>query len=438
MSATPLMPVEEALKHVLASVAAPTEREEVALAEAYGRTLASDVVSRRVQPPFANSAMDGYALRAADAAYASARVTVVGESAAGRPFDGRLGPGEAARIFTGAPLPEGADAVAMQENARREGETVILIAPVAPGDHVRAPGGDFDAGEIVLRAGHRLFARDLALAAAANYPTLAVRGRPRVAILASGDELVAPGATLGPAQIVSSNTYAVAGIVAAAGGVPIDLGIAGDDPAALAGKLAQAVAERADALVTLGGASVGDRDLTQQALLDAGMDLGFLARRHAAGQAANPRPARRDDRARPAGEPDLVDALRAVIPAAARPSAARRPRGQRRSDRAGAARRGPTGQRRASRLRARDAGARRRRSRLGDADREPGTPRWSRRLPTPTRCWCARRTRPPPLRAKCVGSSASHRSGREARYTRFPSLSTGSRRFFNRRMVPII
>ncbi len=275
MSATPLMPVEEALKHVLASVAAPTEREEVALAEAYGRTLASDVVSRRVQPPFANSAMDGYALRAADAAYASARVTVVGESAAGRPFDGRLGPGEAARIFTGAPLPEGADAVAMQENARREGETVILIAPVAPGDHVRAPGGDFDAGEIVLRAGHRLFARDLALAAAANYPTLAVRGRPRVAILASGDELVAPGATLGPAQIVSSNTYAVAGIVAAAGGVPIDLGIAGDDPAALAGKLAQAVAERADALVTLGGASVGDRDLTQQALLDAGMDLAF-------------------------------------------------------------------------------------------------------------------------------------------------------------------
>ena len=126
MSATPLMPVEEALERVLASVAAPTEREAVALAEAYGRTLASDVVSRRVQPPFANSAMDGYALRAADAARAPARLTVVGESAAGRPFDGRLGSGEAARIFTGAPLPEGADAVAMQENARREGETVIL------------------------------------------------------------------------------------------------------------------------------------------------------------------------------------------------------------------------------------------------------------------------------------------------------------------------
>jgi len=269
------MPVEEALERVLASVAAPTEREAVALAEVYGRTLASDVVSRRVQPPFANSAMDGYALRAADAACAPARLTVVGESAAGRPFDGQLGSGEAARIFTGAPLPDGADAVAMQENARREGETVILITPVAPGDHVRARGGDFDVGEIVLCAGRRLSARDVALAAAANHPTLAVRRRPRVAILASGDELVAPGAALGPAQIVSSNTFAVAGIVAATGGAPIDLGIAADDPKALAERLAQAVAERADVLVTLGGASVGDHDLMQQALVDAGMELGF-------------------------------------------------------------------------------------------------------------------------------------------------------------------
>ncbi|MGA2493755.1 MAG: gephyrin-like molybdotransferase Glp [Roseiarcus sp.] len=269
------MPVEEALERVLASIAAPTEREQVALAEAYGRTLASDVVSRRIQPPSANSAMDGYALRAADAARAPARLTVVGESAAGRPFDGRLGPGEATRIFTGAPLPEGADAVAMQENARREGATVILIAPVALGDHVRAPGGDFDAGEIVLRAGRRLSARDVALAAAADHPTLVVHRRPRVAILASGDELVAPGAGLGPAQIVSSNTFAVAGIVVAAGGAPIDLGIAADDPTALAESLAQAIAQRADVLVTLGGASVGDHDLTQQALVDAGMELGF-------------------------------------------------------------------------------------------------------------------------------------------------------------------
>jgi molybdopterin molybdotransferase len=219
--------------------------------------------------------MDGYALRAADAARARARLTVAGESAAGRPFGGRFGPGEAARIFTGAPLPEGADTVAMQENARREGVTIILDAPVAPGDHVRAPGGDFDAGEIVLRAGRRLTARDVALAAAADHPTLVVHRRPRVAILASGDELVAPGAGLGPAQIVSSNTFAVAGIVVAAGGAPIDLGIAADDPGALARSLAQATAQRADVLVTLGGASVGDHDLMRQALVDAGMKLGF-------------------------------------------------------------------------------------------------------------------------------------------------------------------
>ncbi len=275
MNATSLMPVEEALERVLASIAAPTEREQVALAEAYGRTLASDVVSRRIQPPSANSAMDGYALRAADAARAPARLTVVGESAAGRPFGGRLGPGEAARIFTGAPLPEGADAVTMQETVRREGATVILDAPVALGDHVRAPGGDFDAGEIVLRAGRHLSARDVALAAAADHPTLVVHRRPRVAILASGDELVAPGAGLGPAQIVSSNTFAVAGIIVAAGGAPIDLGIAADDSKALAESLAQAIAQRADVLVTLGGASVGDHDLTQQALVDAGMELGF-------------------------------------------------------------------------------------------------------------------------------------------------------------------
>jgi len=275
VNATPLMAVGEALERVLASVAAPTEREAVALAEAYGRTLASDVVSRRIQPPFANSAMDGYALRAADAARTPARLTVVGESAAGRPFGRRLGPGEAARIFTGAPLPEGADAVAMQETTRREGATVILEAPVALGDHVRAPGGDFDAGEIVLRAGRRLSARDVALAAAADHPTLVVHRCPRVAILASGDELVAPGAALGPAQIVSSNTFAVAGIVVAAGGAPIDLGIAADDSEALVESLSQAIAQRADVLVTLGGASVGDRDLTQQALVDAGMELGF-------------------------------------------------------------------------------------------------------------------------------------------------------------------
>jgi molybdopterin molybdotransferase len=269
------MPVEEALARVLASVPNPLEEERVPLAEAFGRTLARDVAARRVQPPFANSAMDGYALRAADAPAAQARLTVVGEAAAGRAFAGCLKPGEAARIFTGAPLPEGADAVAMQEIAQREGDGVTLGAPVAPGDHVRRRGCDFLEGEMLLSAGRRLTARDVALAAAADHPTLAVRRRPRVAILSSGDELAAPGEARGAAQIVASNAFAVAGVVAAAGGEPLDLGVAPDDPAALAARLAEARRANADVLTTIGGASVGDHDLIRQALADAGMSLGF-------------------------------------------------------------------------------------------------------------------------------------------------------------------
>ena len=275
MSRAPLMPVEEALAQVLAAVSNPLGEERVPLAEAFGRTLAGDVAARRVQPPFANSAMDGYALRAADAAGAQARLTVVGEAAAGRPFAGRLEPGQAARIFTGAPLPEGADSVAMQEIAERDGDAVTLGAPVAPGDHVRRRGCDFVEGEILLSAGRRLTARDVALAAAADHPTLAVRRRPRVAILSSGDELAAPGEARGAAQIVASNAFAIAGVVAAAGGEPLDLGAAPDDPAALADLLTQARRAKADVLTTIGGASVGDHDLVRKALADAGMSLDF-------------------------------------------------------------------------------------------------------------------------------------------------------------------
>ena len=200
MSRSPLTPVAEALARVLASVPDPLGEESVPLSEAFGRTLARDVVARRFQPPFANSAMDGYALRATDAAGAQARLTVVGEAAAGRPFARRLEPGEAARIFTGAPLPEGADSVAMQEIARRDGDSLFIGAPIAPGDHVRRRGRDFVEGEILLPAGRRLTARDVALAAAADHPTLAARRRPRVAILSSGDELVAPGEARGPSS----------------------------------------------------------------------------------------------------------------------------------------------------------------------------------------------------------------------------------------------
>ncbi|MGD1038807.1 MAG: gephyrin-like molybdotransferase Glp [Roseiarcus sp.] len=270
-----MISVEEALALVLASAREPLGEESVALGDALGRTLAREVRSLRAQPPFANSAMDGYALRAADAARAPARLDVIGESAAGHAFAGSVAVGQAVRIFTGAPMPAGADAVVAQEEARREGALVTLESGVAPGQNVRARGFDFEEGEAMLAAGRRLTPRDIALAAAADCPSLIVRRRPRVAILATGDELVAPGAARGPAQIVASNNFAVAGIAVAAGGEPIDLGVATDDRNALARGVALARAAQADVLVTLGGASVGDYDLVQKALIEAGMELGF-------------------------------------------------------------------------------------------------------------------------------------------------------------------
>ena len=270
----PMISVEEALRRVLAA-ASPLGAEDVELAQAYGRTLAAPVAAGRTQPPFANSAMDGYALRAADAQKPGARLRVVGESAAGRAFAGEVGPGEATRIFTGAPMPRGADSVALQEDADREADVVMLRVAAASGDNVREIGIDFREGEPLLEAGWRLSARDVALLAAANRPTASVRRRPRVAILATGDELRPPGEALGPAEIVASNNFFVAGLVQSEGGEALDLGIAADRPEALAERIAAARAARADVLVTLGGASVGDYDLVQKALIDAGMELGF-------------------------------------------------------------------------------------------------------------------------------------------------------------------
>jgi molybdopterin molybdotransferase len=271
-----MITVEEALARVLASAEAPLEEERVALESAYGRVLAGDLKALRTQPPFPNSAMDGYALRAADTAASPATLTVIGESAAGRAFQGAVGPGEAVRIFTGAPMPDGADAIVIQEDVRREGERIHLSAPALAGDNLRQAGVDFLAGEALIAAGRRLTPRDVALAAAANHAALAVRRRARVTILATGDELVAPGGgPLGPAQILASNNFAVAGVVEASGGVAIDLGIAVDELSALKAAVNRARDAQADVLVTLGGASVGDHDLVQQALLSAGMELGF-------------------------------------------------------------------------------------------------------------------------------------------------------------------
>ncbi len=270
-----MITVEEALARVLASVKSPLDEERIALEAAHGRMLARDLAALRTQPPFPNSAMDGYALRAADAAPAPAVLTVVGELAAGRAFEGAIRPGEAARIFTGAPLPEGADAIVIQEDVRREGASITLTGPASAGDNVRPAGLDFREGEALLPAGRRLTPRDVALAAAANHANLMVRRRARVAILATGDELVAPGGALGASQIVASNNFAVAGVVAACGGEPIDLGIAVDRMDALDEAIGRAKHAPADVLVTLGGASVGDYDLVQKALIAAGMELGF-------------------------------------------------------------------------------------------------------------------------------------------------------------------
>jgi molybdopterin molybdotransferase len=271
-----MISVEEALAHVLASAEAPLDEEKVALKSAYGRVLARDLKALRTQPPFSNSAMDGYALRAADTALSPTTLKVIGESAAGRAFPGAVGPGEAVRIFTGAPMPDGADAIVIQEDVRREGERIQLSAAALAGDNLRQAGMDFLSGEALIAAGRRLTPRDVALAAAANHAALAVRRRARVAILATGDELVAPGGgPPGAAEIVASNNFAVAGVVEACGGVAIDLGIAVDELRALKAAVARARDAQADVLVTLGGASVGDHDLVQQALLSSGMELGF-------------------------------------------------------------------------------------------------------------------------------------------------------------------
>ncbi|MER2194426.1 molybdopterin molybdotransferase MoeA [Methylobacterium brachiatum] len=270
-----LIPVAEALARVLASVSSPVEAETVPLAQAAGRTLAADVAASRTQPPFPASAMDGYAVRFAEASAIGASLKLIGTSAAGHGFSGRIGSGEAVRIFTGAPVPEGADAILIQEDAQAEGETVRVVEPVEQNRFIRRAGLDFTAGETLLVAGMTLDARRLALAAAAGHPRLSVRRRPRVAILATGDELVEPGAEPAWDQIVASNSLALAALASDAGAEIIDLGIAADDHGALEDAFRRAREARADLLITLGGASVGDHDLVQAALAREGLELGF-------------------------------------------------------------------------------------------------------------------------------------------------------------------
>jgi molybdopterin molybdotransferase len=263
--------VDEALQAILAAVKTPIAVEDAPLSLCFGRTLARNLFARRTQPPKPLSAMDGYALRAAD----KGPLRVIGESSAGRGFDGICGAGEAVRIFTGAPMPDGADTVLIQEDAVRDGDAVTATAPVQPGRNVRLAGIDFREGERILEQGRRLSPADIALAASADHASLPVSRRPRIAVLATGDELVAPGAPRGPDQIVASNSWSVLGLIAAAGGEAVDLGMTSDRLDEIEAAIGQARAAAVDVLVTIGGASVGDRDLVRGALSREGMELNF-------------------------------------------------------------------------------------------------------------------------------------------------------------------
>ncbi|MEE1656496.1 gephyrin-like molybdotransferase Glp [Microvirga sp. CF3062] len=270
-----LISVEDALSRVLASVEKPLETEHVPLASCAGRTLAEDLSALRDQPPFPASAMDGYAVRSADCTQAPVTLQVVGTSAAGSRFTGTVGTMEAVRIFTGAPMPDGADAVVLQEDTEREGDQVTVKEAARPNRHIRPAGLDFRAGDILLQAGLRLDSRHIALAAAMGHGRLPVHRKPKVAILATGDELVRAGETAGSDQIYASSLPATIMMVEKAGAEAIDLGIARDTLESLDDRIQVARDAGADILVTLGGASVGEHDLVQKALSRQGMDLGF-------------------------------------------------------------------------------------------------------------------------------------------------------------------
>ncbi|ESZ56674.1 MULTISPECIES: gephyrin-like molybdotransferase Glp [unclassified Mesorhizobium] len=270
-----LVPVAEALQRLLdGAVALPGE--SVALADAAGRVLVEPVVALRTQPPFNASAMDGYAARAQDVASAPARLSVIGMAPAGRRFDGTVGKSEAVRVFTGAPLPEGADTIVIQENVRDLGGSRIEVTePTAKNRNIRRLGLDFAQGDVLLEKGRVLDPAALSLAASANHSRLNVVQRPLVAIIATGDELLPPGSEPGPDQIISSNAYGVAAVAQSVGARALDLGIAADRKEAIAALVKKAVDAKADVIVTLGGASVGDHDLVHDVLTGEGMNLDF-------------------------------------------------------------------------------------------------------------------------------------------------------------------
>ena len=273
MAGKDLLPVAEAQQSIIDAVG-PLPAEQISLADGLGRVLAREVASRRDQPPMAMSAMDGYAVRAADVASLPATLNVVGYAPAGHAFDGSVGPGEAVRIFTGAPVPDGADTIVIQENTEQSDEIVRVVDGTAPvGRYIRPAGLDFATGDVLLPRGKVLTARDVGLSAAMNVPWLSVHRKPRISILATGDEIVMPGDPIGRDQIVSSNALSLAAFITAQGGTPLDLGIAPDEEDGL--RALAAGARGSDILVTTGGASVGDHDLVQSVLGDIGLKVDF-------------------------------------------------------------------------------------------------------------------------------------------------------------------
>jgi molybdopterin molybdotransferase len=267
-----LIPVEEARARILKNVK-PLPAEAVTLEQALGRVLAKPLKAVRNQPPFDASAMDGYAVIAADVAHPPATLRLIGLSAAGHGFKGRLKRGDCVRIFTGAPVPKGADAVVIQENTLASGRAVTVLQTAKPEQNIRFAGLDFRKGDPLLPAGLTLGARDIGLAAAANAPKLAVRRRPVVALIATGDELVLPGGTPRADQIVSSNSHALAAMAQHLGATVVNLGIVADNLKATERAIRKA--SKADILVTTGGASVGDHDYVQEALKNSGVSIDF-------------------------------------------------------------------------------------------------------------------------------------------------------------------
>ncbi len=265
-----MISVAEALDRLFA-LASPLEVETVPLAEGAGRVLAEDVQSRMTQPPFASSAMDGYAVRNAEA-QPGMSLKVIGESAAGDRHDGALGPGEAVRIFTGAPVPEGADAILIQEDADRNGDTITVRDNRDTATYIRPAGGDFTKGDR-LTAPHRLSPVDLSLLASMNIPEIPVTRRPVVALIATGNELVMPGETPSPDQIIASNSFALKALLEALGAECRMLPIAKDTPESLRQVLD--LSAGADLIVTLGGASVGDYDIVQDVAVERGLEVDF-------------------------------------------------------------------------------------------------------------------------------------------------------------------